>query len=475
MLKNYITSKLIDNLAFQPTQSQEKLIDKLSTFIAKGDEHEIMMIKGYAGTGKTTLVNSLVHTLRELKQRAVLMAPTGRAAKVLYSYTGKTAWTIHKKIYKQKTGSDGLGTFVLDRNLYKDTYFIVDEASMIGSARYDSLFGTGDLLADLLHYVNNAQHCKLILIGDTAQLPPVGLDVSPALDVYELGARGYSVIEHTLTDIVRHQKDSGILYNATGVRELIRRSDPQIPSLLMNDFKDINRINGGDMLELLSDSYDQYGEEGTIVVTRSNKRANRFNTGIRGQILWKEEQISRGDLLMVVKNNYFWKDEDRNPDFIANGDIVKIERVMGFQELYGYHFADVRISLLDYGYLELDVTLNLDVLEIDGPSLTTGQMRELYAHIMEDYPDLTTRKRRSEQIMKNPYFNALQVKFAYAVTCHKAQGGQWPSVFLDQGYFTDAMLSVDYLRWLYTAMTRATERLYLVNFTPQFFSGMLEE
>ncbi len=471
MLKKFVAAKLLDNLDFQPTKSQEQLIDQVSDFIASGNMQEIFLIKGYAGTGKTTVVNSLVKTLKEIGSEAVLLAPTGRAAKVMFAYTGHTAWTIHKKIYRQKSGSDGLGTFVLDRNMHKNTCFIIDEASMIGQSAADSVFGTGNLLADLLRYIESGVHCRLILIGDTAQLPPVKLEVSPALDSSVLEAYRYLVREVTMTDIVRHQLDSGILMNATAIRNNIALSNIEIPVLRCHGFPDVERVGGAELLEYISSSYDRYGEEETIVVTRSNKRANRFNAGIRGQILWREEQITRGDLLMVVKNNYFWKDEEQKIDFIANGDIARIERVIGFEEIYGRHFADVELSFIDYGGLTLDAKVMLEVLDVEGPSLPLEDQRELYQQVMADYPELTNKKKRSEQIAKDPYFNALQVKFAYSVTCHKAQGGQWRSVFLDQGYFTREMMSMDYLRWLYTAFTRATEKLYLVNFSDLFFPG----
>ncbi len=471
MIKNFITSKLFENLEFHPTESQSELISLLSAFIATGDSKEIMLIKGYAGTGKTTLVNSLVRTLSEMKQRSVLLAPTGRAAKVLFAYTGFTAWTIHKKIYRQKSGSDGLGSFMLDNNMHKDTYFIVDESSMIGTATGDSLFGSGDLLRDLLEYVDNSRNCKLILIGDTAQLPPVGLDISPALDKKVLELNGWMVREFTMTDIVRQAKDSGVLMNATLIRDHITSGNIQIPVLDTEVFQDINRVGGAELLELISNSYDRAGEEDTIIVTRSNKRANKFNAGIRSQILWREEQISKGDLLMVVKNNYYWKDEEKKIDFIANGDIARIERVIGFEEIYGLHFADVQLSFIDYGGLEFEAKIMLDVLEVEGPSLPMEQHREFYSTILEDYPELTTKKKRAEKMSNDPYFNALQVKFAYAVTCHKAQGGQWKNVFLDQGYFVEDMMSMDYLRWLYTAFTRAIDNLYLVNFSDKFFEG----
>jgi exodeoxyribonuclease V len=469
MSKKNISSALLDNLDFQPTESQEGLIGSLAGFIGSGSSREIFLIKGYAGTGKTTIVNSLVKTLKEIGSRSVLLAPTGRAAKVMFAYTRHPAWTIHKKIYRQKSGSDGLGVFVLDRNMHKDTCFIIDEASMIGQSASDSVFGTGNLLSDLLQYIESGTGCRLIMIGDTAQLPPVRLDVSPALDKRVLESFGYSVSEYTLTDIVRHEKDSGILMNATIIRKNITAECYDLPGLKLNGFVDVERVGGAELLESISSSYDKYSDEDTIVVTRSNKRANRFNAGIRGQILWREEQISRGDLMMVVKNNYFWKDPDVKIDFIANGDIARIERVIGFEEIYGMKFADVELSFLDYGDMVLEAKIMLDVLDVDGPSLPVEDQRNLYLKILEDYPELTDRKKRSEQMIKDRYFNALQVKFAYSVTCHKAQGGQWKSVFLDLGYFTEEMMTLDYLRWLYTAFTRATEKLHLVNFPDDFF------
>jgi exodeoxyribonuclease-5 len=469
MLDNYIASKLLDNLEFQPTPSQEELIGSLAAFIGSDDLREVMLIRGYAGTGKTTLVNSMVRTLHGMKQRVVLLAPTGRAAKVLNAYTGYPAWTIHKKIYRQKSGSDGLGSFVLDRNLHKDTMFIIDEASMIGNKTGESMFGTGNLLSDLIHYVESGTNCRLVLIGDTAQLPPVGLDVSPALDRRVLESFSYTVRESTLVEIVRQAAGSGILQNATAIRQHITSDRIRIPQLAVPPEADISRIGGAELLDLLGESYDTAGEEQTIVVTRSNKRANRFNAGIRSQILWKEEQIGRGDLLMVVKNNYFWKDEEKKLDFIANGDIGRIQRVIGFEELYGLKFATVELSFIDYDDARVEARILLDVLDVDGPALPQDIHRNLYASIMEEHPELTNRKKRAEYISTDPYFNALQVKFAYAVTCHKAQGGQWKNVFLDQGYFTEDMISRDYLRWLYTGFTRATEKLYLVNFSDLFF------
>lgn len=468
MLRKYISAKLTENLEFRPTSGQSEMIGELAGFLSSGLPSEIMLVKGYAGTGKTTLINSLVKTLRAMKLQSVLMAPTGRAAKVMQTYTGEPAWTIHKKIYRQKAGKDGLGEFVLDRNLHRDTYFIVDEASMIGEGVSGSLFGSGDLLRDLIGYVEKGTRCRLVLVGDTAQLPPVGLEISPALDPVRLQQYGYAVRAIEMTDVVRQSEGSGILFNATLIRRLISSGEVGYPAFQFEAFSDISLLSGSELLETISNSYDRYGLGETMVVTRSNKRANRFNDGIRSQILWREEEISPGDLLMVVKNNYFWKDAENRIDFIANGDIIRVERMGATQEVHGHRFADLMVSMPDYNDLELEVKVLLDVLELDAPSLNQEQQRTLYASVAEDYPEASSRKQMVTKISGDPFYNALQVKFAYAVTCHKSQGGQWKSVFLDQGYYTDEMLSADYLRWMYTAFTRATDHLYLVNLARQF-------
>ncbi len=468
MLRKFISERLLENLDFQPTLGQENLIGELGHFLAAEGSSEIMLVKGYAGTGKTTLLKSLVKTLSALKQKSVLLAPTGRAAKVLTAYSGHPAWTIHKKIYRQKSGKDGLGEFVLDRNLHKNTCFIVDEASMIGDRSPNAFFGSGDLLRDLVDYVEAGSQCRLVLVGDTAQLPPVGLDMSPALNRECLEGFGYRVREIELTDVVRQAEDSGILYNATSIRNLISDGLEDYPRFNFDAFPDITMISGDELLETISSSYDRYGTSDTIVVTRSNKRANKFNAGIRNQILWREEQLSPGDLLMVVKNNYFWKDDNKRIDFIANGDIIRVERVLSNEEVHEHIFANILVSLPDYQDIELEVKVLLDVIDLEAPSLNYEQQKTLYLSVAEDYPNEPSKRKIAEKISTDPYYNALQVKFAYAVTCHKAQGGQWKSVFLDQGYFTDDMLSLDYLRWLYTAFTRASEKLYLVNFAKQF-------
>jgi exodeoxyribonuclease-5 len=468
MLRKFISTLLQENLEFHPTPGQVDLIQELGSFLASEDFREIMVVKGYAGTGKTTLVKSLVQTLNSLKQKSVLLAPTGRAAKVLSAYSGQQAWTIHKKIYRQKSGKDGMGEFMLDRNLHKQTCFIVDEASMIGDRSPEAKFGSGDLLRDLMDYVEGGKNCRLVLVGDTAQLPPVGLELSPALNSERLESFGYAIREIELTDVVRQTQDSGILFNATVIRNLITAGIDDYPGFRFDAFPDVQMISGTELLEAIGSSYDRFGTTETIVVTRSNKRANKFNAGIRSQILWREEQISPGDLMMVVKNNYFWKDPDKRLDFIANGDIIKIERVVSTEEVHGHTFANVQVSLPDYPHMEMEVKLLLDVIDLEAPSLNYEQQLLLYQSVAEDYPEAINRKQVSDKLSLDPYYNALQVKFAYAVTCHKAQGGQWKSVFLDQGYFTDEMLSLDYLRWLYTAFTRASEQLYLVNLAKAF-------
>ena len=471
MLRNHVSAKLTENLEFRPTGGQSRLIDELAGFIASNHPSEVMLVKGYAGTGKTTLINSLVRTLGAMKISSVLLAPTGRAGKVIQTYTGMPAWTIHKKIYRQKSGRDGMGEFVLDQNMHRDTYFIVDEASMIGEGNTPSLFGSGDLLRDLIAYVEKGTRCRMVLVGDTAQLPPVGLEISPALDPSRLERHGYGARSIEMTDVVRQSRESGILYNATVIRELISTGRVEYPVFNFDAFSDVELISGADLLEAIAGNYDRYGVGETMVVTRSNKRANRFNAGIRSQILWREEEVTRGDMLMVVKNNYYWKDPENRIDFIANGDIIRVEQVAGLQEVHGHRFADLKVTLPDYNDLELEVKVLLDVIDMEGPSLGYEQQKTLYASVSEDYPDATSRRKLALKIAGDPYFNALQVKFAYAVTCHKAQGGQWNTVFLDQGYFTEEMLSLDYLRWMYTAFTRATGHLYLVNLAKPFIPG----
>jgi exodeoxyribonuclease-5 len=474
MLKKHLREHICQNLGFEPTAGQNLLSEKLADFITSGDPDELFLLKGYAGTGKTSMLNALVKTLRAFKFQSVLLAPTGRAAKVLASYTGQSAYTIHKKIYRQQSTTDGFGKFMLDKNLAKNCFFIVDEASMISNSSADgSVFGSGRLLDDLYEYVHTGSNCRLVLVGDTAQLPPVGMDISPALNVSELEMYGGKVMHHELVDVVRQELNSGILYNATNIRSLINDTcyQPGYFAIETTNFDDIKRIGGGELIEKISDCYDKYGEQQTMVITRSNKRANKFNEGIRSTILYKESDITIGDLLMVVKNNYFWLGDDERLDFIANGDIVEIQSIYNYEELYGFRFANVCLKFIDYDDLEIDCKVLLETLNIETASLSYEQSQRLYEAVAEDYIDIRSKKKRWEKIKANEYFNALQVKFAYAVTCHKAQGGQWDAVFVDQGYLVEDMLNVEYLRWLYTAFTRPVKELFLVNFNKEFFEA----
>jgi len=474
MLEKYIEEQILQNLKLLPTKGQRILAKKLSTYINKDFSRSVFLLKGYAGTGKTSMLNALVKTFGEFKISSVLMAPTGRAAKVMTSYIGQPAYTIHKVIYRQKASTDGMGQFVLGLNKNKDTFFIVDESSMISNrTEGGSSFGTGHLLDDLYEYIYSGQRCKLILVGDTAQLPPVGMDLSPALEANELEQYGLDVDEFELTDVVRQRLDAGILYNATEIRKILSVTNDHFYyfPIKIDSFSDVFRINGSELTDKISECYDRYGEQQTMVITRSNKRANRFNQGIRSTILYKEEQITKGDLLMVVKNNYFWLKEEKKADFIANGDIVEVKSIHGYEELYGFHFANVTLCFFDYDNLEIDCKIILDTMNIETSSMTREDNSKLYYAVAEDYAEIKTKKKRWEKIRENPYFNALQVKFAYAVTCHKAQGGQWQSVFIDQGYLIPDMMTKEYLRWLYTAFTRPVKELYLVNFNKDFFGG----
>ncbi len=471
MLKNHLTHQIKKNLGFEPTPHQSIAINKLADFITQEKNNEIFLLKGYAGTGKTTLMSVLTTTLTELKIGTVLLAPTGRAAKVLSNYANKPAYTIHKKIYRQKSRAEDIAVFNLDRNLHKNTIFIVDEASMISNFSLDSSpFGSGCLLDDLVNYVYSGNNCRLILIGDTAQLPPVGLDISPALDVEELRASyNFEIQQMELTQVVRQSEKSGILSNATLLREMLQQDCDSYPLLNIEKYKDIIRLNGADLIEEIQSAYYNFGVEDTIVVTRSNKRANQFNQGIRNTVLYREDEIAVGDLLMVVKNNYYWAETVKEIDFIANGDIVELVRIRKYTDLYGFRFAEVTIRFPDNNNIELDTLILLDTLNIESAALTRNDLKRLFFAIEEDYIDIRNKKQRYEKILNNKFFNALQVKFAYAVTCHKAQGGQWSSVFVDQGYVIDDMLNREFFRWLYTAFTRASEKLYLVNFNKDFF------
>ncbi|MDD4108574.1 MAG: AAA family ATPase [Prolixibacteraceae bacterium] len=471
MLKKHIKTLLKDNLIFDPTACQVRLIEGLSDYFSSASEDQIFLIKGFAGTGKTTMINAICKSLLSLKINSVLMAPTGRASKVMSGYTGLPAYTIHKTIYRQQSTPDGTGRFVLDRNLHKNTCFIVDEASMISNENNEnSVFGSGKLLDDLLEYVFSGYNCRLILTGDTAQLPPVGINLSPALDSKVLKKYGFQVIEYMLTDVVRQAAGSGILDCATQLRARIASQEGSgFLKLDVKNFNDVERVSGEDLSERINICYEQYGIFDTTVVTRSNKRANIFNRGIRSTILFRENEMERGDILMVVKNNYFWSENDPKLDFIANGDIAEVISIYGYEELYGFRFADVCLRFIDYDDTELDCKIFLDTLTIETASFSYEQNKQLFDAVSEDYIEIKNKKSRWQKIRKNSYFNALQVKYAYSVTCHKAQGGQWKAVFVDHGYLVEDMLDREYYRWLYTAFTRSVEKLYLVNFNSAFF------
>ncbi len=470
MRDTIIYNNLCSNLGNTPTDDQSEALKKIALYICDNNNDVIFLMTGYAGTGKTSVISSVVKTLDLLRMRSVLLAPTGRAAKVLSSYSGRQAFTIHKKIYRQKSSKDGIGSFSLDRNLHKDTFFIVDEASMVSNTSGDTaLFGSGRVLDDLIEYVYSGIDCKLILVGDTAQLPPVGSVVSPALDPAALGEYGFGLISCELKQVVRQSETSGVLMNATRVRLQVAGNDLVHPSMDCLNFKDIIRITGEELIDEISSAYGSCGMEGTIIVVNSNKQANRYNQGIRNRIFFREEEISPGDMVMVVKNNYFiLEEEEDGTGFIANGDIAEVRKIRKYEERYGFHFADMVLKFPDYN-LELESKVMLDVLHLDTPALPSEKNRELFQNVLADYIHIKTRRKQYDAVKKDPYFNALQIKFAYAVTCHKAQGGQWERVFIDQGMFNRNEISIDYLRWFYTALTRSTDRVYLVNFAEDFF------
>ena len=473
MINNYLRSQITQNFSYIPTENQIFALNTLCDFLLSQEKDSIFLMKGYAGTGKTSLIGALVKTLTELKQSAVLLAPTGRSAKVFSLYAERKAYTIHKKIYRQKNFSNELAGFSPVQNLHKDTLFIVDEASMISNQETVPItFGSGRLLDDLIQYVYSGENCRLILLGDTAQLPPVMQTESPALSSDILKGYGLSVMEVSLTQVVRQSEKSGILFNATNIRESLRTNTVEVfPKLRTKGFEDLREINGEDLIDAISSAYSRDGIEETIVITRSNKRANIYNNGIRNRILFREEELSSGDRLLVVKNNYFWKDEEKNVDFIANGEIINVHRVRRITELYGFRFAETSVYFQDYD-MDMDVKILLDTLQTDNPSLSQESSDKLFHAILEDYGDIPSKSERMKKLKVDTYYNALQVKYAYAITCHKAQGGQWMNVFLDIGYMTEEMLGEDFYRWLYTAFTRATHRLYLVNLPKEFTNSI---
>ena len=508
MIVDELKYKILEQFGFPPTPEQANALDVFARFMTDRNPHAVMILRGSAGTGKTSLSGAIVRTMKAIGQKVMLLAPTGRAAKVFSLSSGSPAFTIHRRIYREKAFSGVDGQFNLNDNLYKDTLFMVDEASMISNLGLGgTTFGSGCLLDDLVHFVYQGHNDRLMLIGDKAQLPPIGEEESPALHAAMLEGYGLSVYECDLNEVLRQSEKSGILYNATMIRQMITRDDiTQLPKIHFSGFQDIQLMPGAELIEALADSYHHVGLDDTIVVTRSNKRANIFNQGIRNMVLDREEELSQGDILMIVKNNYYWMEEERKkvseerrvkseetafggrresqfnclanhkvpsskfqvqskelPAFLANGDRAKVLRVHRRIDLYGFRFATLLLQFPDYDNYELEATVLLDTLTSEAPALTHEQQEQLFRQIEEDYQDIPLKADRMKAIRQDRFFNALQVKFAYAVTCHKAQGGQWAHVYVDQGYMTDDMLTPDYIHWLYTAFTRATEKLYLVN------------
>ena len=498
MVVDELKYKILQQFGFPPTQEQANALDVFARFLTDRNPQVVMILRGSAGTGKTSLSGAIVRTLQAIRQKVMLLAPTGRAAKVFSLNSGTPAYTIHRRIYREKSFSGVDGQFNLNDNLFTDTLFMVDEASMIANLGLGGMnFGSGCLLDDLVHFVYQGRNDRLMLIGDKAQLPPVGEEESPALNAAMLQGYGLTVYECDLNEVLRQSEQSGILYNATMIRQMITHDDiTQLPKIRFSGFSDIRQMPGAELIEALADSYHHVGLDDTIVVTRSNKRANIFNQGIRNMVLDREEELSQGDILMIVKNNYYWMEEERKkilksgvkteapgadaanhkvpsskfqvpsneiPAFLANGDRAKVLKVRRRIDLYGFRFATLLLQFPDYGNYELEATVLLDTLTSEAPALTHEQQEQLFHQIEEDYQDVPLKADRMKAIRQDQFYNALQVKFAYAVTCHKAQGGQWAHVYVDQGYMTDDMLTPDYIHWLYTAFTRATEMLYLVN------------
>lgn len=474
---DFLYDSFCSRLPFEPTSCQDSLFRDIADFIT-GDDGDILVVNGNAGTGKTSALASVVSTMKELEVPCILLAPTGRAAKVLSSYTHSPAYTIHKHIYRQKNvGDDGFGEFSLFMNKAKNALFIVDEVSLIGidnaGEGRSAQFGTGNLLEDLINFVRSGSDCRLIMVGDSAQLPPVGLDKSPALSEEYMSMAG-GVRFATLTTVVRQQEESGILHNATHIREILSEEDffgieADELGLEVDGFPDIERISGGELIDALSEAYSRYGEDETVVLCRSNKRAIRYNAGIRAQVQYREERLVRGDNLMIVKNCYQFVDDVENMDYIANGDMAKLEKISRFEERYGLHFAEARLRFPDYDDQEIVAKVCLDTLESESASLTYEQQNRLYQGVLEDYSHLTTKKKRYDAVREDPFYNALQLKYADAITCHKSQGGQWQCVFIDNPFWQDELVEDD-LKWLYTAITRAVDKVYLVNFKDNLFT-----
>ena len=473
MTSSQFYSLLKRQFPFQPTVKQDIFFQMISDFLTDKNDEQIFVLKGYAGTGKTTVISTIVNSLNDINMKAVLLAPTGRAAKVIANYSNKPAFTIHKRIYFPKKGKGGGVSFTTQANKFKNTIFIVDEASMISDVAADSkLYENGSLLDDLIFYIYNGQNCKMILLGDTAQLPPVQMEVSPALDTDSLALHyDKTVLSIELDEVMRQEEKSGILYNATQLRELLKETFLTDIQFKVKGFKDIVRLTDGyDIQDAIQSAYSNYSIEDTCFIVRSNKRANQYNQQIRTRILDKDSELSVGDYLMVVKNNYFWLKETDEAGFIANGDIVEVLEIFKFVELYGFKFAKVKIRMVDYpNQKPFETIVLLDTITSESPSLTYEESNALYQEVMKDYEG-EPQYRKFLKVKNNEYFNALQVKFSYAITCHKSQGGQWNTVFIEQPYLPDG-ITVDYVRWLYTAVTRAKDKLYLIGFKDESFEG----
>lgn len=465
---DFLLGRLKDNLQFPPTPCQENLLRTVADFAVQYGECDLMLVTGYAGTGKTSAIAAFVKTLRQLEYKYVLLAPTGRSAKVLSGFTGERASTIHRHIYRQKSLRDGVGEFSLNYNKAKDTFFIVDEASLIsnGAGGTGSIFGSGDLLADLVQFVRSGVDNKLIVIGDRGQLPPVGMDCSPALDEGYISSFG-KYMKAELTTVVRQAAESGILTNATLVRKIIESGVPSVPKLHLGGFSDISRISGGELIESLSDDVGRFSLDDVVVLCRSNRRANRYNAGIRSTVLMREERLTRGDKLMVVKNCYQFLEDIPELDFIANGDVAELVKISRYEERYGINFAEAVLSFPDYDDVEITAKVILDTLDSESPALGAEQQKALWDGVYADYDDIKTARKRCAAVREDKYYNALQIKYATAITCHKSQGGQWRCVYIDNPFWKE--VSMDDLKWLYTAITRGVEKVVLVNFPDEYF------
>ncbi|HFG0471274.1 ATP-dependent DNA helicase [Flavobacterium psychrophilum] len=457
---------------FNPTIKQDIFFQQIAEFVTNNAKDQIFVLKGYAGTGKTTVISTIVNNLIEINKKYVLLAPTGRAAKVIANYSNKPAFTIHKKIYFPKKSSGGGVSFTLQPNKHKNTIFFIDESSMISDVNTESkLYENGSLLDDLISYVYSGDNCKMILLGDTAQLPPVQLDISPALDTDTLSLHyNKDVYSIEFDEVMRQEENSGILYNATELRELLKDVFFNSFKFNLKGFKDIIRLSDGyDIQDAINTAYSNYSIEDTAFIVRSNKRANQYNQQIRTKILDKESELSTGDFLMVVKNNYFWLKDSDQAGFIANGDIIEVLDIRNIKELYGFKFANVKIRMVDYpDQKPYETVLLLDTITSESPSLSYEESNKLYEEVIKDYENETTKYKKFQKVKENEYFNALQVKFSYAITCHKSQGGQWNTVFIEQPYLPNG-IDKDYIRWLYTAMTRAKDKLYLIGFKDENF------